>query len=62
MNHNAAGHLAATVTTLIWGTTFISTKVLLQHFEPVEILILRFVLGFLALLLAYPRRLKGTTP
>ena len=28
-NKTAAGHLAALVTILIWGTTFISTKVLL---------------------------------
>ena len=48
MNHNrtAAGHLAAFVTILIWGTTFISTKVLLRTFSPVEILFIRFVMGF----------------
>ena len=52
-----AGHGAALLTILIWGTTFISTKVLLTSFQPVEILFLRFVLGFLALCLIYPRRL-----
>lgn len=56
------GHLAALLTILIWGTTFISTKVLLVGFQPAEILFLRFVIGLLALLLASPRRLKGTTP
>ena len=53
-----AGHGAALLTILIWGTTFISTKVLLTSFQPVEILFLRFVLGFLALCLIYPRRLR----
>ncbi len=53
------GHLAALLTIIIWGTTFISTKVLLTAFQPVEILFFRFILGFLALLLACPRRLKG---
>ena len=53
-----AGHGAALLTILIWGTTFISTKVLLTSFQPVEILFLRFVLGFLALCLIYPRRLQ----
>ena len=53
-----AGHAAALVTILIWGTTFISTKVLLEHFTPVEILFLRFVLGFAALCLWSPRRLR----
>ena len=55
------GHLAALATILIWGTTFISTKVLLTDFQPVEILFFRFVLGFLALLIVCPRRLKGTS-
>lgn len=52
-----AGHLAALATVLIWGTTFISTKILLADFAPVEILFFRFVMGFLALCLAYPHRL-----
>lgn len=54
------GHLTALVTVLIWGTTFISTKILLRAFSPVEILFLRFFVGFLALWIAYPRRLKVT--
>lgn len=41
----SAGHLAALFTILVWGTTFISTKVLLADFQPVEILFFRFVLG-----------------
>lgn len=56
-----AGHLAALLTIVIWGTTFISTKVLLADFQPVEILFFRFVLGFFALLAACPRLLRGTT-
>lgn len=61
MSKKATGHLAALVTILIWGTTFISTKVLLVDFEPIEILFFRFILGFLALLIAYPHRMKETT-
>ena len=59
-NKYAAGHLAALLTIIVWGTTFISTKVLLVDFQPVEILFFRFVMGFAALLLVYPRRLEGT--
>lgn len=55
------GHLLAVVTILIWGTTFIATKILLQAFSPIEILFLRFVLGFFALSLADWRRLHGTS-
>ena len=52
------GHLAAFITILIWGTTFISTKVLLKTFSPVEILFIRFVMGYLALWLVCPRILR----
>jgi drug/metabolite transporter (DMT)-like permease len=57
----AKGHYIALFTILIWGTTFISTKLLLAEFKPVEILFYRFCLGLLALFLAYPRRLTGTS-
>ncbi|MNZ30630.1 putative amino-acid metabolite efflux pump [compost metagenome] len=52
------GHLFAFVTIIIWGTTFISTKILLSAISPIEILFLRFMLGFLVLLLVYPHRLR----
>ncbi len=51
------GHLAALMTIIVWGVTFISTKVLLQDFTPLEILFIRFMLGWLALCLVCPRRL-----
>ncbi|MCD8066533.1 MAG: DMT family transporter [Oscillospiraceae bacterium] len=57
----AAGHLTAFLTIVIWGTTFISTKTLLTDFQPVEILLFRFVMGFFALLLISPHRLRGVT-
>ena len=58
-NRRTAGHLAALFTIIIWGTTFISTKVLLTDFKPVEILFFRFVMGFAALFLVCPHRMKG---
>ena len=60
-NRNKAVHLCALLTIIIWGTTFISTKILLVDFQPVEILFFRFVMGLLALLIIYPHRLKTTT-
>ena len=59
--NTARGHLAALLTIAIWGTTFISTKVLLEDFQPVEILFIRFLMGYLALWIACPRRLRGVT-
>lgn len=59
MEHkNTLGHLAALLTIIIWGTTFISTKILLADFKPMEILVYRFIIGFLILWTACPRRLK----
>lgn len=52
------GHLSALLTIIIWGTTFISTKILLNIFSPVEILFLRFSIGFITLLVVYPHKLK----
>lgn len=53
----AAGHLVALTTIVVWGVTFISTKVLLADFTPVEILLLRFLLGWTALWLVCPHAL-----
>lgn len=52
------GHMFAAITILIWGTTFISTKVLLRAISPIEILLLRFIIGFIALSIVFPHRLK----
>lgn len=51
------GHIAAFITILIWGTTFISTKILLQIFTPIEILFIRFLTGYFALWGACPHSL-----
>lgn len=53
----AVGHLVALATIIVWGVTFISTKVLLADFTPVEILLLRFLLGWIALWLVCPHAL-----
>ncbi|WP_338471654.1 DMT family transporter [Niallia sp. XMNu-256] len=57
-NKHSTGHLLALFTIIIWGTTFISTKILLIDFSPVEILFFRFILGLVALMIVYPHRMK----
>ncbi|MGE7612918.1 DMT family transporter [Paenibacillus sp. NPDC101420] len=52
------GHLLALITIIIWGTTFISSKILLTDFTPVEILFFRFLLGYFVLLLIYSRPVR----
>lgn len=56
--NEVTGHSFAIITIIIWGTTFISTKILLKAISPIEILFIRFTLGFAALSFAYPHRLK----
>ena len=49
-------HLLAVVTSVIWGTTLISTKVLLHHgLSPEEIMLYRFVLAYIFLWVLHPR-------
>ena len=54
------GHMAALFSAIVWGITFVSTKALLEDFEPVEILIVRMSIGFLILCVLYPRLLHVT--
>lgn len=63
-NRRIQGHLFGAFSVLVWGTTFVSTKVLLRAFTPLEIMVARFTLGFLALLIVgkgphAPRRNGG---
>lgn len=57
-NNKATGHLTAIFTIFIWGITFISTKVLLDKFAPIEILFFRFAIALAALIIIYPHRLR----
>ena len=50
----AKGHSLALISAIIWGTTFIATTFLLRYFQPIEIIIYRFLLGTIALFIIYP--------
>lgn len=49
------GNLITLLTMIIWGTTYISTKILLQNLQPMEILLYRFVIAYFLLILMYPK-------
>ena len=51
------GHAAALSCELVWGTTFAVTKLLQENLAPIEILFLRFVVGYLTLFALSPRRI-----
>jgi len=52
------GHLLAIGTIVIWGLTFVSSAVILKYLSPVELLILRMLIGIAALTAIRPKRLK----
>lgn len=52
------GHIAASVSILVWGITFISTKVLLEDFTPIEILFFRFIFAYLLLFALSPKFIR----
>ena len=55
-------HILAFITIFIWGTTYISTKVLLKSFSPAEIMFFRFLLAYLVLFLIKPVRISCKNP
>lgn len=51
-------HLLAILTVAVWGTTFISTKILIENgLSPQEIFLLRFVIAYVGIWLLSPRKL-----
>jgi uncharacterized membrane protein len=57
-NKTMIGHILAFVCIMIWGSTFVSSKILLDSFTPIELLFIRFLIGFLALCILSPKILK----
>ena len=51
----AVGHLLALFTIIVWGSTFIVTKLLLSEFTPVHIMLCRFVIAYFVLWLIRPK-------
>ena len=54
------GCLCAAFTIVVWGSTFISSKKLLDVYTPAQIMLVRFLLAYGALWLARPRKLALT--
>lgn len=51
-------HIITALVVTVWGTTFVSTKVLLQHgLGPVEIMFYRFLLAYVCILIVSHKRI-----
>lgn len=48
-------NLLALITVVIWATTFISSKILLNTFTPLEVMFYRFIIAYFLLLIIYPK-------
>lgn len=57
-NLNITGLFFAAISVFLWGITFVCTKYLLRSFSAYEILLLRFVLAYIALWISKPHWLK----
>ena len=57
LNRQLSGHLMALFVSVVWGTTFISSKLLLSRFHPVEIVVLRFLAAWIILFCISPKPL-----
>lgn len=57
-NERIKANFAGLTTIFFWGITYISIKILLEAFNPIEILFIRFFLGIGFLMILYPKPLK----
>ncbi len=60
MNQKLQGHLFALFTVFVWGVTFVSTKILLDYYTPLAIMVMRFSLAYIGLWLIHPKVYKVT--
>ena len=50
-----SGHIMAFVCVLVWGSTFVVSKSLMACVQPVQLMLLRFLLAYGALWIMYPK-------
>ncbi len=48
------GHIFTFITIAVWSVAFVSNKVLIGYLTPIEIMIFRFMLGYMVLFAVYP--------
>lgn len=54
-NNKILLNLLALITVIIWSTTFISSRILLNIFTPTEVMFYRFVIAYIILLIIHPK-------
>lgn len=54
MKQEIKGYIFALITILIWGSSFVVTKLLLEYISPTQILFMRFLLAIIFLIMIHP--------
>ena len=54
-NSKAKGHIFALITACAWGTSFIVSKELLHSVTAIQLIWVRFIIGYIALWILYPK-------
>ena len=49
------GHLLSILCVIAWGTSFLVSKGLMEKITPVQLMMLRFVIAWLAIWVIYPK-------
>lgn len=59
MNEKIKGHLLALFTVTIWGITYIATKIMLESYDELQILALRFIIAYILLWIVRPKLMRA---
>ena len=51
-------HFTALITIIVWGSTFIASRFMLDCFTPLQVMIMRFLLAYIVLVLIKPKFTK----
>lgn len=59
MNEKLKGHALALFTVIIWGITYIATKIMLESYDELQILEMRFAIAYILLWVVRPKIMKA---
>ena len=55
MKSKLTGHILALITIFIWGITYIATKILLQGYNEIQVIVFRLIIAYVVLWIIHPK-------
>ncbi|MBR5273341.1 MAG: DMT family transporter [Clostridia bacterium] len=55
MKSKITGHIFALITVFIWGVTYIATKILLQGYNEIQVIVFRLIVAYVVLWIIHPK-------